>query len=112
KQSEKEVLRLNEECGREYAELAQPFRARVAAVPTDWLVTQFPTVTDLETARQTVQGLATARQEQEQLREAQTRWQSLNAQVGAAQQELADLAATLTADPEAIRRDLRRFDSE
>ncbi|MFL5341560.1 MAG: AAA family ATPase [Gemmataceae bacterium] len=112
-QYERETQRLTDDCGREYDELAPPFRAHVAAAaPGDWLATTFPTSADLDATRNGVQGLAGLRQELEKVREAQARWNGLSTQVAAARQAAADLAATITGDPAAIRRDFTRLEAD
>jgi exonuclease SbcC len=104
-QAHKDVTRLSGDCATVYGELPVGYRARVAAEPpADWLATTYPTPADLESARRTASGLATAKRDLEKKRDDLTRWNTLSAQLAVAKQALADLAATLTADPAALRR--------
>src|SRR5262249_1287928 len=70
------------------------------------------TASDLEAARRTAAGLATAKRELDKKRNDLTRWNTLSAQLATAKQALADLTATLTADPAVLRRQFLDLEAE
>jgi exonuclease SbcC len=112
-QSRKDSERLGSECERAYKELPDPFRGRVStSLPADWSTTLYPAASDLEGARPTAQNLVSARHDLEKARAQQTRWSNLNAQLGTLRQALDDLSATLPRNPQEVRRDFVRLDSE
>src|SRR5262249_40132055 len=112
-QSQKDGERVGRECERAYQELPDPFRQRVSAsLPSDWASTSYPAASDLEVARRTSQNLAAARRDLEKARDEQTRTSNLNAQLSAARQALEELSATLPRNPQEVRLNFVRLDSE
>ncbi len=95
-QGVRDVARLRQECDREYTALVEPVRIRLAPEqPTDWASVQVPSQAELDGMRRQLTGLTIARRDLEHAREAITRRRSLEAQIAAAGQALADLSATV-----------------
>src|SRR5262249_15054311 len=68
-----ERARLTRDCAREYGELPEPFRSRVAsAAATDWTATTYPSASEVNAARQDAAGLEKERQQLAALRKQAT----------------------------------------
>jgi exonuclease SbcC len=112
-QARQEVERLQGECRQTHAELAEPFRGRIAAAPpADWLATAYPDAGELADLRQTAAGLSEARDRLREAERIQLRWNTLKAQESPLRQALARLQADLPADREAVRQEHTSLESE
>jgi DNA repair exonuclease SbcCD ATPase subunit len=104
RQAEQDAERHTRECGRIYADLAEPFRARVApALPDDWPATTYPTVADLEEIGAQAQGLDAARRRLQDARAVFDQWNKLQGQRETARRLLAAQEAELPADVPALK---------
>jgi exonuclease SbcC len=112
-QAQREVERLQEECGQNWSELAEPFRQRVAAaLPADWLETTYPTYDDIGALRQQAGELNTARRRLEDAQNIFTEWNTFKGLETAARHNLARLEKELPADRQAIRTEHTRLEVE
>lgn len=112
-QAKKDVAQHAKECAAAYAELADPFRTRVAPEPpADWLTAAYPSDADLAELRRRVSQLPAARQKLNDAQTAQQKWIDLNGQVQATRQALADLERDLPADPATVRAEFTRLEAE
>jgi exonuclease SbcC len=112
-QAQKDVMRLTAECQRAVAELAEPFRKRVAdGSPPDWGNTIFPTAGELDQARNQVLALPAAQRELTHLRDLMSKHNALASRIELARQDLADQQSTLNGDAAELRREFTRLDSE
>jgi DNA repair exonuclease SbcCD ATPase subunit len=112
-QARQEVDRLQGECRQTHAELADPFRTRIAATPpADWTTTTYPDADELAELRQTAGSLTEARDRLREAERIQMRWNQLKAQENPLRQTLARLQADLPADRDAVRQEHTRLESE
>jgi exonuclease SbcC len=105
-QAEQESQRHVRECGRVHGELAEPFRARVAAAPPeDWLATTYPGAADLEVVTGEVRQLDGVRRRVQEARATFDQWNKLQGQRETARRTLAAQEAELPADVPALKRE-------
>lgn len=101
-----EMARLTRDCAREYGELPEPFRSRVAsAAASDWAATTYPTAGEVNAARQEAAGLEKARQQLEALRKQATQAATLREQLTRAQYQRDRFAAEIAGEPAKIRQE-------
>jgi exonuclease SbcC len=113
KQARADVERLQGECARDHAELPEDYRARVSRSPAaDWSATTFPTADDLRAARSEAASLPAARERAQQAEQVQQQWNRFKAQESASLQSLKRLRAELPADPQAVRVEHARLDTD
>jgi exonuclease SbcC len=106
KQAEQDAERHTRECGRVYADLAEPFRVRVApAPPKDWLATTYPSAADLKEVDGHAQGFDAARRRLQDARAVFDQWNKLQGQRETARRLLAAQEAELPADVPALKRE-------
>jgi DNA repair exonuclease SbcCD ATPase subunit len=112
-QARKDVERLLRECGQTYTELPLAFRTRVGPdLPADWLATLYPSAAELEELRLQANALEASRR---RLRDAQhltSQWTRLKGQEASTRQILTRLRADLPGDPQAVRQEHVRLESE
>jgi DNA repair protein SbcC/Rad50 len=112
-QARKDVERLRRDCGQTYRELPNPYKTQVSPEPSaDWLETVYPTAEELTAAKHQASGLPAARR---RLREAEDRlqqWTNFKGQEASVLQGLTRLQADLPADPQSVRKDHVRLESE
>jgi exonuclease SbcC len=112
-QAQKDVARLQQECGQVYAELPEPYRGRVSqAVPADWTATAYPTAADLSTLRNEASGMPAARQALHQAERVQQQWSTLKTQEADMLKNLGRVQADLPADRDAVREEHATLQAE
>jgi exonuclease SbcC len=112
-QAQADAVRLAEECGQVYGELADAHRLRVSpSLPTDWVATTYPTAADLLALRGEAACVAAARQLLQQAEQVRDQWHTLTAQETSRLQDLARLQKELPADRETVRREHTRLEAE
>jgi exonuclease SbcC len=112
-QARRDVERLQRECGQVYALVAEPFRARIAAdLPSSWLDTNFPTAGDLEGLQREASGLPAVTRRFAQIEQLFQQWSQGQIQAETIRLNLQRLRGELPGDPEALRREHARLESE
>lgn len=112
-QASREVTRLQHECNRTYRELPDLFQARVsAATPPEWLKTEYPSAEELTLLSQQAGTLAAARQRLQEAEQNLRAWNDWKAQETSLKQNLARLQTDLSAEPNAVRTEFVRLESE
>ena len=97
-----------------YAELPDPYRAKVApAPPDDWTTVAYPARDELSRLRQEAAGLDAARRKVREAADTLDKWKRLHAKAESARQTLARLRDGLPAgDPAAVREEHRTLQAE
>ena len=112
-QAQADAVRLREECGQVYGELPETYRVRVApTLPADWLATTYPAASDLASLRAEAAGLSAARQLLLQAEQVREHWHKLTTQEASKLQEIARLQKELPADPQEVRREHARLETD
>jgi exonuclease SbcC len=101
-----EISRLTRDCSREYAELTEPFRSRIAsAAPADWAATTYPTADDLADARRDAAGLDAANRNLAELRKLALQATTLREQLSRVRQQRDRFAAEIADEPAKVRQE-------
>jgi len=101
-----EIARLTRDCAREYGELPEPYRSRVASTaPPEWTATTYPTEDDVTAARQEAAGLDAARKNLQVLRQQSLHATSLREQLARVRQQRDRLAAEIADEPAKVRQE-------
>src|SRR5262249_2843187 len=102
-----------QQCGRIWSELAEPFRQRVAAeLPTDWLLTQYPSETELSEMRQRATGAEAARRRHDDAEKAFIEWNTFKGQETNARHTVERLAKELPGDHQQLRGEHAHLEAE
>lgn len=105
--------RLHDGCSGIFAELAEPFRTRIAVQPpSDWLETVYPTVEELAAIRKEADSLAVARQRLHEADALHHECNTLRGQEQTVRQAIDRIGAELPAGPETIHQDYVRLEAE
>jgi DNA repair exonuclease SbcCD ATPase subunit len=101
-----DIARLNRDCGREHAELPEPYRSRVGTVPpADWTDSAYPAADDVTAARKEAAGLEAARQQLAALRKQTMQVASLREQAARARKQRDRFAAEIAGEPAKVRQE-------
>ena len=104
-QAQRDVARLERDCGLTYHELAEPFRSQVSATPpADWGAPGFPQESDLETLRRQTRELDGVKKALCDAEDLLHKWNQAKAREGTVQQNLTRVQAELPKDRESLRR--------
>src|SRR5262249_28466437 len=102
---QKDVARLQNECGLVFAELPEAQRRRVspADVPGDWLATTYPSQAEVDAVRAEAGGLSAARPQPHQAEQVRQQWDRLRSQEALARQTVDRLRGEVPGDRQKLR---------
>jgi DNA repair exonuclease SbcCD ATPase subunit len=103
RQARNDVDRLRRECAASYHEVPTPFRSRVGDNPGDWLTSTYPTMADLDAARQQTSRLSALRRVCDDANQQQAAWNKKQGELAAVEQALQRLRADLPANGKVLR---------